>query len=220
MSRPPETLSDYVLGSLPPDEARALKSHLETCSSCRREVYRLQETFYALPDALPQQTPPAHGWHHLQTRRQAPRRYQLTRRSGTSWAVAAVFLVLLAGSMGWGLDRNQALRRLEVEQKVLTAWMNHPDLTIRPLNPLVEAFPGILCTYPDGRALLVQKDDPPQGMVYEVWGVAGTDRTALGTTTSRLLRLRSEGFDAIEVSLEARSANRDQPTQLVGRTSL
>ncbi|CAA9575974.1 MAG: hypothetical protein AVDCRST_MAG86-2253 [uncultured Truepera sp.] len=219
MSRPPETLADYVLGALSAAETRALEAHLETCPGCRREVRRLQGAFYALPDALPQQALPEDAWEKLQARRKVPRRYTGPRTE--RWAAAAVFLVLLAGSLGWGLDRNQAFRRLEAEQQVLTAWMNNPELVIRPLEPLGGAFSGILCTYPDGRALLVQKETPPRGTAYEVWGLIAGDRTALGTTTGRVLRLRSGGYDAIEVSLEPlREGAREGPTQLVGRVSL
>lgn len=208
-------LTDYVLGSLSRNETRVLEMHLKTCRDCRQEVYRLQETFYALPDALPLLAPPEDVWRKLQARRRAPRRF--TGR----WAAAAVFSVLLIGSLGWGVEQQQNFRRVEAEQAVLTAWMNNPDLTIRPLNSGTEAFPGILCTYPDGRALLVQKEDPPRGQVYRVWGVTGTNRTALGATTSRILRLRSEGFDAIEVGLELRhDGEPGRPTQVIGRVSL
>ncbi len=224
MSRPPEILADYVLGALSAAETRALEAHLETCPGCRQEVRRLQGAFYALPDALPQQALPEDVWEKLQARRKVPKRYTPRRYIGPRrerWAAAAVFLALLAGSLGWGLDRNQEFRRLEAEQQVLTAWMNNPDLVIRPLRPLAGAFPGILCTYPDGRALLVQKENPPRGTAYEVWGLVAGDRTALGTTTGRVLRLRSGGYDAIEVSLEPlRGDVREGPTQLVGRVSL
>lgn len=212
-------LTDYVLGSLSRNETQALETHLETCRDCQQEVYRLQETFYALPDALPLQTPPEDVWRKLRARRHAPRRFLAV---GTGrWAAAAVFSVLLIGSLGWGVEQQQNFRRVEAEQAVLTAWMNNPDLTIRPLRSRTEAFPGILCTYPDGRALLVQKEDPPRGQVYRVWGVTGTNRTALGATTSRILRLRSEGFDAIEVGLELRhDGETSRPTQVIGRVSL
>lgn len=218
MSRPTETLADYVLGTLSRDETQALETHLETCAACRHEVSRLRETFYALPDALPLQAPPEDAWRKLQARRLSPRRpaYGSLRR----WATAAVFSLLLVGSFVWGVAQQQKFRRVEAEQRVLTAWMNNPELTILPLSPGTASFPGILCTYPDGRALLVQKEEPPRGHVYRVWGVAGPDRTALGTTTSRILRFRSEGFDALEVSLEPRQGGESRPTRVIGRVSL
>ena len=226
MSRPAEILSDYVLGLLSPDKAQALEAHLKACKACQQEVYGLQKTFYALPDALTLQAPPEDAWRKLQARRHTTPRPQLypdhptPRRSAGRWAAAAVFLVLLSGSF-WGLEQNQKFRQLEAEQKVLTAWMNNPELTIRPLSTDAAAFPGILCTYPDGRALLVQKEDPPRGLVYRAWGVNGTSRTMLGSTTSRILRLRSEGFSALEVSLEPRrSSEQEGPTQIIGRVSL
>ena len=225
MSRPTETLADYVLGALSADETRALEAHLETCETCRQEVYRLKEALYVLLDVLPLQTPPAGVWHKVQGRRQrrwrGRLRYPDARRFVTPWLAAVFFSVLLVGGLGWGLERNYELRRLESEQGVLTAWMNNPELTIRPLSTSGEAFPGILCTYPDGRALLVQKENPPRGTVYRVWGVTGTNRTVLGTTKSRILRLRSEGFDAVEVGLEPRqSSEQERPTQIIGRVSL
>lgn len=221
MSRPTETLTDYVLGFLAPGEIRALEAHLETCADCRQEVYRLRETFYALPDALPLQAPPEDAWRKLQARRHPPRRFLNVGKFAGRWAAAAVFTVLLIGSLVWGLEQQQKFRRVESEQKVLTAWMNNPELSIRPLSGGTATFSGILCTYPDGRALLVQKEDPPRGLVYRVWGVSGTGRTALGATTSRILRLRSEGFDAVEVSLESRyDGEPGPPTQIIGRVSL
>ena len=222
MSRPTELLADYVLGTLSPNETQALEAHLETCEACRQEVRRLQGTFYALPDALPLQTPPEDAWRKLQARRRPPHRPVYGPIFGVSrWAAAAAFSLLLVGSLVWGGVQQQQFRRVEAEQQVLTAWMNNPELTIRPLSPGTAAFPGILCTYPDGRALLVEKEDPPRGLVYRVWGVTSTGRTALGTTTSRILRLRSEGFGAIEVSLEPRrSSDQNGPTQVIGRVSL
>lgn len=220
MSRSTETLTDYVLGLLSLDETRALEAHLGMCADCRQEVYRLRETFYALPDALPLQAPPEDAWRKLQARRRAPRRLLNVGKFTGRWAAAAVFSLLLVGSLVWGFEQQQKFTRVESEQRVLTAWMNNPDLTILPLSGGTAAFPGILCTYPDGRALLVQKEDPPRGQVYRVWGVRGTGRTALGTTTSRILRLRSEGFETIEVSLEPRQSNGREPTQVIGRASL
>ncbi len=228
MSRPTETLADYVLGSLAPEEARALEAHLEGCAECRERVKRLQATFYALPDALSLQKPPEDAWRKLQARRAslvspggAPRRSRrsaFARQTVGRWALAAVCLLLL-GSLGWGLKQNQQLTKLGHEQAALAAWMNHPDLTIRPLQGGGDAFPGVICTYPDGRALLVQKDNPPRGMVYRVWGLKGVNRTDLGTTVDRLLPLNTEGFDAFEVGLEPRGDG--QPAaQLIGRVSL
>ena len=222
MSRPTETLADYVLGLLSPDEARALEAHLETCETCRQEVGRLERTFYALPDALPLQTPPEDGWRKLQARRHPPHHSVYGPVYGVvgRWAAVTALSLLLVGSLVWGLMQHQNFRRAQAEQAVLTAWMNNPDLTIRSLGTGT-AFPGILCTYPDGRALLVQKEDPPRGQVYRVWGVTGGSRTALGATTSRILRLRSEGFDTIEVSLEPRRSDQaGGPGQVIGRVSL
>ena len=122
MSQPPQTLTDYVLGSLPPGEVHALETHLETCSSCRRTVYNLRETFYALPEALPQHEVPVDAWASLQARRQTqpqlPAQPQKKRggaayrnyRPAERWALVAV-LLLLVGSLGWGLNQQQALGR-------------------------------------------------------------------------------------------------------------
>ena len=227
MSRPTETLADYVLGSLSAEEARALGAHLEGCAECRERVKRLQATFYALPDALPLQRPPEDAWRKLQARRAVASSGGVPRRSRRSvarqtvgrWALAAVCLLLL-GSLGWGLKQSQQLTKLEHEQLVLAAWMNHPDLTIRPLQGGGEAFPGVVCTYPDGRALLVQRDNPPRGLVYRVWGLKGVNRTDLGTTGDRLLPLNTAGFDAFEVGLEPRGDGQSAAAQLIGRVSL
>lgn len=229
MSRPVETLADYVLGVLSAEEARALEVHLQGCATCREEVKRLEVAFYALPDALPQQAPPENTWRNLQARRSVPQRSQYLRprsprpplghQTAGRWALAAVCLLLL-GSLGWSSRQNQQITKLEREQFALAAWMNHPDLTIRPLKDGGGAFPGVICTYPDGRALLVQKDNPPRGMVYRVWGLRGTNRTDLGTTPDRLLPLNTVGFNAFEVALEPRGDDHDSAAQVIGRVSL
>jgi anti-sigma-K factor RskA len=55
-----ESLSLYALGTLEPDSAREVESHLATgCPSCRTRLRQYQSTATALPYALPPKMPPA-----------------------------------------------------------------------------------------------------------------------------------------------------------------
>jgi len=216
VSRPREKLADFVLGTLPPDEAEEVAAHLEGCAACREEVGRLRGAFYALPEALTPVPPPASAWAGLRARLGLRRRGWLPVRGQLALGVSAA---LLSACLLWGLDVRRDLARVEAEQRVLTAWMTHPELSLHPLEGPAGAPRGVLCTYPDGRALLVQREPPPPGRVYRVWGVKDGARVSLGVTTTRVLRLRYEGFEVIEVGLEP-LGGRSHPSELVGRVRL
>lgn len=52
-----ENLSAYALGALDADEAAALRTHLQTCDSCRAELADYQRVSAGLLSALPPQAP-------------------------------------------------------------------------------------------------------------------------------------------------------------------
>ncbi|HYC81404.1 MAG TPA: zf-HC2 domain-containing protein, partial [Solirubrobacterales bacterium] len=53
-----EELSAYLLGALAPDEAEALKRHLEGCGPCREELRWLAPARDALPETVARVQPP------------------------------------------------------------------------------------------------------------------------------------------------------------------
>lgn len=96
-------LDDYLDGTLPPEMAREVETHLASCADCRREVEALR-AILAEARALPRSVePPDEVWRGIETRLQArvlplaaPPRRRLTERPLV--LLAAALFLLLAGA--------------------------------------------------------------------------------------------------------------------------
>jgi len=100
-----ELLGAYVLGILDGEEWAAVRSHLDSCPACRREVDDLREMEAALGEIPPEALldgPPPDGSGVLQLTLDDVRRSHRPR--GYLWAMAAfaVFVLALAGGIAAG----------------------------------------------------------------------------------------------------------------------
>jgi len=108
-----ERLSDHLLGEADPEVAH----HLRGCAPCRAELAALDEGMTALTFAAPEFEPPTELREHVLSSIEqewsepahepvALERHPAARRRPTAWlAVAAV--VILAGSLGWGISQSK-----------------------------------------------------------------------------------------------------------------
>ena len=92
-----ELLGSYLLGELTVEEERELERHLEGCSGCRSELYRLLQTHDRLRKLGASEPPP-----ELKTRVLAQVRGESPPRSGLGWwfwgpAAAALLVVAVVG---------------------------------------------------------------------------------------------------------------------------
>jgi anti-sigma-K factor RskA len=96
-----EDLALYALGSLPAgDERRALETHLETCSVCRRELEQLRGDMSLLSLSTAGPRPPERSRRRLMAAlANEPRHQSVPRRhrwSAVPWAIAAALAIAAA----------------------------------------------------------------------------------------------------------------------------
>jgi len=128
------------------------------------------------------------------------------RRAARALAVAlAAAVVLLAGSVGWGVLQQRRAALQAHEQAVLAYWMRVPDMRVIPLQtgPHVVAGvrPGVVCVLPDGRALALQPRRAPEGTGYVLYGDTGTGRVELGRTRGTLIEFHADGLRSVELAV-------------------
>ncbi len=222
MNHPLDQLLAYALGELDAAEILALEDHLEGCASCREELATLQANMVRLVESLPATVPPEGTWQAISTRiaagpqdatgSSAPVGRQPVRRWQRYALAASLVLALLGGA--WGVSRQQRLRAVQAEQTVVGRWLSREDVKVSFIEPTGDPVGSVLFL-PDGRALLVLRDDPPSRQSYQAWGLREGEAVSLGVTTGRTLHFDSSGFDSIGISLEPGDGS-TSPTLLVG----
>lgn len=129
-----EMLEARALGALGEAERRRLDEHLATCAECGRELHAFEGVADLLPDALaiaaPSALDPALRARLLRTIALPP----WWRRPAA--LVAAIALVLVAGSLAWGLSANTTLAqeralyaRLAGQQEIVFEVVDSPRAT-------------------------------------------------------------------------------------------
>jgi anti-sigma-K factor RskA len=190
----------FVLGALDPDEERAVREHLATCSLSHDELAELGSVVSALAEAVEQVEPPA----SLRDRVMAAAARDLeARRSGAAqptmppsppaavpgarrvrparlgWALGLAAVLVIAALGAWNvtlrsdLDAATAYRQ-HVEQ-VLTAAArqgSHSAILRSDANP---AIGGLAVVASDGSVQVVMRGLAPTTgrSVYEAWVIAG-----------------------------------------------
>jgi hypothetical protein len=165
-----DRLSEYVLGSLPPTEARQIERHVQRCAGCAKEVQELREGAATVALGIPIVQPSALLEERIVRRVQASagrdpatgwRRRAAARRTIRALVVATAAALLLAfGAMGWAVaERHQARdsqqARTEATQKVnrLTQLLQSPgNFQARLLPPVPSVVPG--SSLDEGTALI------------------------------------------------------------------
>jgi len=109
-----ERLSDHLLGEADPEVAH----HLRGCAPCRAELAALDEGMTALTFAAPEFEPPTELREHVLSSIEqewsepahepvALERHPAARRRPTAWLAVAAAVVILAGSLGWGISQSK-----------------------------------------------------------------------------------------------------------------
>ena len=170
------SVGPWVLGALDPDEAEAVRVHVEGCASCREVATRLQRVVGALPLAVEEVTlpprlrervlaaavaPPAQPARAaLPVRRQAARPRPVSRSRIPTYALAAVAVVALLIGVVAGQVAFRTPQQSQVLRFALTGHggMSGVQATVVDLRA-------------DGVALVDFRGLPPLAAdrVYEVW---------------------------------------------------
>jgi hypothetical protein len=105
-----EQLTDFVMGTLGPEEARRVDRHLEWCEGCRKEVAELQEGLAPISLSLDPVEPPRQLEERVVARLMAAAgRWKVTSRQGARALVASTLAAILValGALGWAVAERQ-----------------------------------------------------------------------------------------------------------------
>lgn len=204
-----ELLPDYALGLLEGEEKARLEQALQSYPELRQELLELQAVLLRLPESLPPVLPPPRAWASIRQR-------AFPRRNFLGWAAAALVLVGL-GLGGWGVGFYRQYQALAEEQTRVARWLADPEVKWQLIkNSEGQAF-GTMLWREEGPCLMVLREPPPPGRVYQAWGrKSGADPVSLGVFSGRVFETNYEGFDFMGVSLEPPGGS-PQPTKPLGR---
>ncbi len=202
-----ELLPDYALGLLAGEEKAQLEQALQNSPELQAELAELKAVLYRLPESLPPVTPPPRVWGRIQ-------RKAFPRRDFLRWVAAGLILL---GLGGFGVEQNRRYQALAEEQAKLARWLSDPEVKWQLIqNDQGEAF-GTMLWREEGPCLMVLREPPPRGKVYQAWGrKTGENPVSLGIFSGRTFETNYEGFDLMGISLEPPGGS-PQPTQPLGR---
>jgi Anti-sigma-K factor rskA len=223
-----ELLAGFVLRALPDDDAavadRMLTEHVPSCPACRDTLVVFRGVTAQLALAAAPSWPPDTLLARLHRELRSPAR----RRPGRFVAVAAGFAAIVGLS---GLAVSQGVRADGLQERAhhLTGMMSlasRPEARVVPMDgeaaPLTEvAAPGTEVFYLFGRDV----EDPPVGMVYGVWLVAGSRATAIGTfvpddgVVTLRLAFDPTAYDEVVVTIEPEGVAPGEPDEVVWRAA-
>lgn len=194
-----ELLPLYALGALEPAERERLEAALKRHPELWAEARALQETVADLAELVPQAPVPAGLEAKVMARLRPSRRFVLA-----GWLAKAAAFVLLLGlgyTGGWGAFWLLSLR--DPETKVVGL--------VSPKGEVV----GRVIQRKEGRVLVLLDRWPPQGQVFQAWGLVQGSPTPLPTFRTPLKSLRLPPEARVAISLEPPGGSR-QPTTLLG----
>lgn len=224
-----ELLPDYLLDSLSPQDKQAVEKYLEGSSAARAELQTLQQTLIKLSESVPSATPQT-SFQDIQ------RRLNIAKSSESQpqptpdkpfwykelleWRNYALVASLVLAVIGWNRSWNtqQEAKRIAAENETLNEWLAYGDLSMTSLRDTNDNTIGTVLISPRNYALFILNTPPPPGKSYQAWGRVNDTVTSLAITEDRLIPIKTQGFERIEVSLEPRGGS-PQPTQpLVGQS--
>ena len=195
----------YALDALDETERAEYEAHLATCERCREELAALQDTATSLAYATPAPAPPPHLRDRIVEQARSERNVFPLRPRRLPQALGAVAAAAAAVAIALGVwGYAAANERDELRETLRARVVPLPDGT------------GRLHVEPDGDAtLVVDRDDAPEGMDYELWVIEDdTPRRAGlfddGTNVVRLSRQVPRGA-SVAMTLE-RDGGVDAPT--------
>ena len=178
------SVAAWVLGALDPDEAQAIRSHVEACPICREVAGRLRRVVGALPLAVEESDPPrrlrervlaaatasrdpstpvASVAAHPRLRTQRPWPLLRLGRKVPLYALAAVAAVALLAGVLVGQAVSNGTQQPAQSQVSRFTMAGHQDMS--------GAQASVIDLKADGLALVDFRGLPPpgSGRVYEVW---------------------------------------------------
>ena len=138
-----ELLPEYMLGGLADEQNLDVRRHLRGCGACRAELEALGDGLSAFAHAAHDRPPP----HELRDRileslrdewRDAPAPVERKRRSHATWIAAAAAVLLVAGSITWGVAESQRAGRLAEDAtsyRAILGALGGEDFRIGTLRP-------------------------------------------------------------------------------------
>jgi len=105
---------------------------------------------------------------------------------------------------------------LATDQRRLAGWLSRDDVTSARLPEAADGVaPGSVLFLPDGRALVVMRDVPAEGLTFQVWGVRGAELVPLTTFVERTVEVQADAYESVVISLEPAGGS-DAPTEVLG----
>jgi anti-sigma-K factor RskA len=191
-----ELIAAYALHALSPEDAREVESHVRASEELRRELAAYQDVTAALAAGVPQVDPPAHLRARIMraiaaegegTPATAPTigatrpqgEWARTAPRSRAWALglaaAAALAIVFAGTTFSLNQRLSALNHRLAEQERVLAILANPGSKVASLAGAVQASVRFVYHSETKQGALVVSDlaDPGQGMVYQLWLIAG-----------------------------------------------
>lgn len=234
-----ERLPEYALGTLEPAEMAEVEVLLATSEEARTELRQFRETLVTLTEGLPPVQPPMGVWDKLQVQleptpiaaRTPPPVIKMPKRPPSrgyfAWGLAACLALVAAGELLWVNSAQRAYQQVQREAYLVTNFLSAPETQRISLRGRQRQGIGSVLMRPDGEALFVLREPPPEGRSYQAWGHTSDDwepssrerLTSLSISDDQVFEVDAENYVALYLSLEPTGGS-PQPTYPVSRVSL
>jgi len=141
-----ENIPAYALGALDADDAAALESHLETCTSCRTELTEYRDLSESLLTAIPPKQPSAMLRRQLQSRLPSAREKSFPQFQWNISRLAAGLAAVVLLAMNFSLLKQ--IRQIQSQQTQLVNQMDDAQVALAMLS-----YPGVERLSIDGENL-------------------------------------------------------------------
>ena len=147
------------------------------------------------------------------------------------WLAAACVSLLLVLSGVWGAQNYSALRRVQNETRLVSAFLARPQVDRVVLENTLANGPGgslgSILLAPDGEALFILEQSAPPRRTYQAWGHTSSDwdpdrgeaLTSLEVSRNAVFEVPAGGFASLYLSLEPAGGS-PQPTNPLSKVSL
>jgi len=185
-----ENIPAYALGALDTEDAAALETHLQTCTSCRDELAAYRATSDSLLMSFPPQNPSAALRKRLQRRLPSAQKAVRTRPNWSFGRLAMGMAILLL--LALNAFSILQVRALQSQQAQLIDQIQNGQMALAMLSyPHTQSFPineanltgSLLLDKEYNNAVLILRGLPsiPADQTYQVWLIDPEgDRTSAG----------------------------------------